>query len=54
MDSSKALIRSIARALYDTRHVLVIDALMMHSTSVDMLSDTTTIAERQAGFLMKT
>ncbi|KAI4110408.1 MAG: hypothetical protein LQ339_001273, partial [Xanthoria mediterranea] len=32
MDSSKALIRSIARALYDTRHVLVIDALMMHST----------------------
>lgn len=35
MDSSKTLIRSVVRALYDTRHVLVIDALMIHSTFVD-------------------
>ncbi|KAL8707142.1 MAG: hypothetical protein Q9220_007779 [cf. Caloplaca sp. 1 TL-2023] len=32
MDLPKALIRSVVRAFYDTRHVLVIDALMVHST----------------------
>ncbi|KAL9598982.1 MAG: hypothetical protein Q9219_004165 [cf. Caloplaca sp. 3 TL-2023] len=32
MDLSKALIRSVVRAFYETRHVLVIDALMVHST----------------------
>ncbi|KAL9612765.1 MAG: hypothetical protein Q9167_002650 [Letrouitia subvulpina] len=31
MDLAKTLIRSVARAFYETRHVLVIDALMIHS-----------------------
>lgn len=34
MDLAKTLIRSVARAFYETRHVLVIDALMIHSASV--------------------
>lgn len=32
MDLAKTLIRSVARAFYETRHVLVIDAIMVHST----------------------
>lgn len=31
MDLAKILIRSVVRAFYDTKHVLVIDALMVHS-----------------------
>ncbi|KAL9131098.1 MAG: hypothetical protein Q9217_000860 [Psora testacea] len=31
MDIAKTLIRSVARAFYDTKHVLVVDALMIHS-----------------------
>ena len=31
MDLAKTLIRSVARAFYDIEHVLVIDALMVHS-----------------------
>lgn len=34
MDLAKTLIRSVVRAFYETRHVLVIDALMIHSTYV--------------------
>ena len=31
MDLAQTLIRSVARAFYDTKHVLVVDALMIHS-----------------------
>ena len=31
MDLATTLIRSVVRAFYDTKHVLVIDALMVHS-----------------------
>ncbi|MCJ1379415.1 hypothetical protein MMC17_002516 [Xylographa soralifera] len=31
MDLARTLIRSVVRAFYDTKHVLVIDALMVHS-----------------------
>ena len=34
MDLAKTLIRSVARAFYETRHVLVVDALMVHSAYV--------------------
>lgn len=34
MDLAKTLIRSVARAFYEAKHVLVIDALMVHSASV--------------------
>lgn len=37
MDLAKILIRSVVRAFYDTKHVLVIDALMVHSAYVDYL-----------------
>ncbi|KAG8531483.1 uncharacterized protein KY384_003112 [Bacidia gigantensis] len=33
MEVARALIRTVARAFYDTKHVLVIDALMIHSAS---------------------
>lgn len=31
MDLAKVLVRSVMRAFYDTRHILVIDALVIHS-----------------------
>ena len=31
MDLAQTLIRSVVRAFYETKHVLVIDALMVHS-----------------------
>lgn len=31
MDLAKTLIRSVARSFYDLHHVLVVDALMVHS-----------------------
>jgi transcription initiation factor TFIIE subunit alpha len=31
MELAQTLIRSVVRAFYDTKHVLVIDALMRHS-----------------------
>ena len=31
MDLARTLIRSVVRAFYETKHVLVIDALMVHS-----------------------
>ena len=34
MDVAKALVRSVARAFYDVKHVLVIDALMIHNAFV--------------------
>lgn len=34
MDLAKTLIRSVVRAFYETKHVLVIDALMIHSAYV--------------------
>lgn len=34
MDLAKTLIRTVARAFYETKHILVIDALMVHSASV--------------------
>ena len=39
MDLAKTLIRSVVRAFYGTRHVLVIDALMIHSAYVDMRTE---------------
>lgn len=35
MDLAKTLIRTVARGFYETRHVLVIDALMVHSAVVN-------------------
>ena len=34
MDLAKTLIRTVVRAFYETKHVLVIDALMVHSAYV--------------------
>lgn len=34
MDLAKTLIRTVVRAFYETRHVLVVDALMVHSALV--------------------
>ncbi len=45
MDLAKTLIRSIVRAFYDTRHILVVDALMIHSVSVKALKITVLGAE---------
>ncbi|KAI9827934.1 MAG: hypothetical protein M1819_006877 [Sarea resinae] len=35
MELAKTLIRSVARAFYDTEHILVVDALMIHSALRD-------------------
>ena len=37
MDFAKTLIKSVARTFYATQHVLVIDALMVHSASVEFV-----------------
>jgi hypothetical protein len=34
MDLAQTLIRSVMRAFYDTKHILVVDALIMHSAYV--------------------
>jgi transcription initiation factor TFIIE subunit alpha len=34
MDLSNTLIRSVVRAFYETRHILVVDALFLHSVYV--------------------
>ena len=34
MDLAQQLVRSCARAFYDTKHILVIDALIIHSAYV--------------------
>lgn len=31
MDLANTLIRSVVRAFYETRHILVVDALFLHS-----------------------
>ena len=31
MDLARTLIRSVVRAFYETRHILVVDALFIHS-----------------------
>lgn len=41
MDLAKTLIRSVVRTFYDTNHVLVIDALMVHSASVELCQNAT-------------
>ena len=43
MDIAKTLIRSVTRAFYDTKHVLVVDALMIHSASVMTIPDPRTM-----------
>ena len=35
MDIAKALVKCVARAFYDTRHILVLDALMIHNALRD-------------------
>ena len=35
MDLAQTLIRMVTRAFYDSQHVLVIDALMVHSAYVE-------------------
>ena len=45
MDLAKTLIRSAVRAFYDTKHVLVIDALMVHSAYVGLRSMSAKVAE---------
>lgn len=35
MDLAKTLVRSVARAFYETKHILIIDALVIHSTVAD-------------------
>jgi transcription initiation factor TFIIE subunit alpha len=34
MDQAETLVRSVARAFLETRHVLIIDAIIIHSASV--------------------
>jgi hypothetical protein len=34
MDLANTLIRSVVRAFYETRHILVVDALFIHSVYV--------------------
>jgi len=34
MDRAQTLVRSVMRAFYETRHILVIDALIIHSAYV--------------------
>ena len=34
MDLAKNLVRSVARAFYETRHILIVDALVIHSAYV--------------------
>ena len=36
MDLAKTLIRTVIRGFYETKHVLVIDALMIHSACVSV------------------
>ena len=31
MDLAKSLIRSVVRAFYETKHILIVDALLVHS-----------------------
>jgi transcription initiation factor TFIIE subunit alpha len=38
MDLSKTLIRTVARAFYETRHILVVDALFLHSVYDEKLN----------------
>jgi hypothetical protein len=37
MDLAQTLIRSVMRAFYDTKHILVIDALIIHSAYVSLM-----------------
>lgn len=47
MDQAKTLIRSVTRAFHDVRHVIVVDALMIHSTlSVDDLHHLTGMQQK--------
>ena len=46
MDLAKTMIRSVARSFYDTSRVLVIDALMVHSASVEVLRKPSIEADR--------
>ena len=47
MDHARTLIRSITRAFHDARHVIIVDALMIHSTlSVDDLHHLTGIQQK--------
>ena len=39
MDLAKTLIRSVARVFYELQHVLVIDALMVHSAYLHSLEN---------------
>lgn len=34
MDLAKTLVRSVVRAFYETKHILIIDALVIHSAYV--------------------
>jgi transcription initiation factor TFIIE subunit alpha len=36
MDIAKALVKCVARAFYDTRHILVLDALMIHNAYLSL------------------
>lgn len=37
MDLAQTLVRSVMRSFYDTKHILVIDALIIHSVYVSCL-----------------
>jgi len=39
MDLAKSLVRGTARAFYDTKHILVIDALIIHSAYVSAMTE---------------
>lgn len=34
MEIAKSLVKCVARAFYDTKHILVVDALMIHNAYV--------------------
>ncbi len=39
MDLAKMLVRSVVRAFYETRHILIIDALVIHSAYAHPIQD---------------
>ena len=54
MDLAKTLIRTIVRAFYETKHVLVIDALMVHSAFVTQVAYKIILLSIEAGCPMRT
>lgn len=48
MEIAKSLVKCVARAFYDTKHILVIDALMIHNAYVSWFFNN--LASERAAF----